>query len=232
MKKLNRTQLYFIIFWVLLVSSFLAFGTFLLLKASGYRFDQKTWRLEPTSLIYLDGQPDQAKITVNNQVDGQSLPLKISDLLPGQYDISVTYSGYYGWDKIANLTSGNGVVFDKIILFKKDPTTADVTASYNQDSIKNDYKDQSSALQIIGNEIWYKKKLVTRFSQTLNGAILAGDRAHIIMQLDGNICVMETDGTNVVSLIKLSSTSPTSFALYGNKLVYTDQDKIYSAVIY
>jgi len=233
MKKEHKVKIQAVLFWIFLISSFLVFAWVLILEASGYRMNWSTLKLTPTSLIMLDGQPKSVQIKINGQVNKGGFPFRLAKILPGQYEINVSQDGYADWNKTFRVEPGRGVSFDKINLFLLEPKTTDVTDEYTVDNLKKDFQNQSSQLTIKNNnEIWIDDELITRFSQSIMGAILIGSRTHIIFQTGAELKVMEIDGTNITNLVKLPNEDPVSFALYGNKLVHQEQDKILETQLY
>lgn len=232
MKK-NFVPIKFIVLWFFLVVSFVLLASLILLEANGYRINRQTWRLEKTALIILDGTPDQVELSYNGKTANVNLPVRISKLVPGQYDLVLNVNGRGEWSKNLQLAGGEAKKIQNIILFIDQPQATPLGSEQSVlDNITQSYKNQSSNLVIKNNEIWYLDRLVTRFGDPILGAVLARDKNHIIYQMDQEIRVMELDGSNNNLLAQLQQNTPTVFALSGNKLEFIDNNIASEATIW
>ena len=226
MKKTTRLKIYFVLLWIFIIISFSTLAIFILYEANGYRFNRNTWRLELAGLISIDGQPKSVTIKINNKVVSKTLPFKIAKALPGTYLLSVSRDGYSAWSKTIEVTAGQAYQDKYVYLYLIAPQIIPTSRNITSDQIKSDAQDESSSIQIINDEIWYQKKLITRFSSVPTGAILTDDKDHIIFQLGSELRVMDLDASNNVKLFNLPSADPLTFALYSDKIIYAYQDKI------
>lgn len=231
MKKETRVKIYFIVFWIFLVTSFMGLAFFILTEATGYRINWQTYHLEMTGLISLDGIPKDVEIKVNGKTHPGGLPIKLTKILPGQYEIIITKKDYSPWSKLYNVAGGQAYEDKKIYLFVSKPIVKE-TIAYTKEQITDNFKSQTGRLTTLNNEIWYKNELVSRFSNVLHGAILANDRNHIYFQLGNELRVIELDGKNNTKLLDLPVSEEMIFSLIGDdKIVYIHQDKIYEILI-
>lgn len=232
MKKESRIKILFIILWVFLVVSFTILAFFVLSEATGYRFNWKTFRSEMTGLISLDGSPKNVEINVNGKIQNTGLPVRLTKIFPGQYEIIITKEGYSPWSKLFNVAGGQALEEKKIYLYYLNPQIA-VSTSYSAEQISNIYKNQASKVIFTNNEIWYQQELISRFTGIIQGAILTNDRKHIIFQLGKELRVVELNGKNNTKLINLPTSDKLIFALIDdNKIAYIDQNKVYEAQIH
>lgn len=217
------------LFWFVLITSFIIATITIQLKANGYKINWKTWELIQTGMISLDGVPDSAIVKMGNQIESQNLPLKIRDLLPGYYSITVSAPRYRSWQKTIQVVPGKANIYQYIVLFLESPENTTVQNGITVESIKNDFQNQSQNLRISGSEIYFQDKLVTRSSQNIVGAVFHPDKNHLVFQQNNEIHAIDLDGSNDQMLFKLSSPSPTVFVLKnsGRTIYYLDQDKIW-----
>lgn len=226
-----KKQISFIFLWIFLIVSFSMLAIFVLYEANGYRLNRNNWHLELTGLIALDGQPKQADISLNGELVSNNLPFKLQKVFPGAYLISVTHDNYFTWKKIVKITGGQAYENKKVYLYYAKPEIKETTRTIKASDIKNDAKNQGSDLTISNNEIWYKEKLLTRFNEKMSGVILTDDRAHIIFQVNKEIRVMDLDGSNNTKLFDLLNSDPHDFALYSDKILFVEGEKIKEAKI-
>lgn len=229
---MNKGRIKFILLWAFLIISFVILAVILILEANGYRLNRQTWALEPTGVIVLDGQPRQIQLIINGQSSSDSLlPVKLFQLLPGQYDITIKKEDYQTWSKTFWLSGGQAIEAKHIQLFITSPKVTASTRKLALADMQKDFRSQGSDLALKENEIWYNEKLVTRFAEKPVGAILTNDRNHIIFQLGSELRVMDIDGTNNFKLIILPDNSAIAFVLYGNILVYASNNENFEADI-
>lgn len=231
MTKETRSKLSFILLWFFLITSFMVVAFFVLTEATGYRFNWQTMNLEMTGLISLEGTPRDVKISVNGKVMPQGLPLRLTKILPGQYQIEISKDKYSSWTKIYTVAGGQAYEDKKVTLFYAEPIVKENT-NLKLEQVASDYKDKVARLTLKNNEIWYKEELVSRFGATLHGAILSDDRKHIFFQLNDEIRVIELDGKNNTKLLTLPIKDQVSFLpINDSKIVYILSDKVYEAQI-
>ena len=227
MKRKLSNKLLFILLWIFLILSFSMLAIFVLYEANGYRLNKSNWHLEQTGLISLDGLPKQADVTINGKLVSKTLPFRIQKVFPGSYTVIVGLSGYNSWTKSVKVTGGQAYENKKVYLYLANPEVRESTRTIKPSDIQNDTKNQSSDIQILNSsEIWYKKDLITRFSQPVYHAILTDDRLHIIFQVGKELRVIELDGGNNTKLFDLPENKAYDFALYSDKILFVDQDKI------
>ncbi len=229
---MNKGRVKFILLWIFLIISFLILAVILVFEAYGYRFNRQNWTLEPTGVIYIDGQPRHVDITVNGKTPRDTvLPVRFSKLLPGQYDIVLASPERQTWSKSFALSGGQAIEAKHIQLYLTAPKPAKSERKLTIEELQKDFKSQKGNLEIKNNEIWFNEKLMTRFGEKISGAILVNNRSNIIFQLGEEIRVMDIDGTNNVKLITLPVREDVAFALYADILVYAAGGEIFEAEI-
>jgi len=226
-----KKKILFIVFWTVLSVSFLFSAFIIVLKANGYQFNYKQWKVIQTGMIILDGTPHGAKINVNGRLNGRQLPTRLQALAPGSYEISVFTEGYQNWQRIIRVDEGKAVSFQNIVLFFSNPEECRVpNSNLTIDQLKQAMTQNNPDLKILGNEIFYQEKLVTRFSSDVLAASIYPDNQHLVFQIDNQIRVIELDGSNNTLLLNLKTTNPSAFIFANNDktIVYLDQDQIYA----
>lgn len=100
-------------FWTSIVV-FVVGGTYLIVAAQGLIFDFRTFQFSKTGGIYLNFSPTAAEVDINGQPHGYSNVITnfftsgmfVSDLLPGSYDIKISYPGFSSWEKNLEVEPG------------------------------------------------------------------------------------------------------------------------------
>lgn len=228
-----KTKIFFIIFWLVVIVSFLLSIGFILMKANGWNLNFKTGKISQTGMISLSGDIANPQIKLNGKLYGNNLPLKITNLAQGYYDVAIEKENYLSWQKTVPVEEGKAALFRNILLFLKEPQEAAVPSNITQEVLDKEYQNQSAKIKIAGSEIFYNNIMVSRFSQNIAGAIIYPDEAHLIFQTGDEIDIIELDGGNNQPLVKLSSNLPTRFFLRdnGRTLYYLDGEKIFGRLI-
>lgn len=227
-----KTKILFIIFWTVLIVSFIFSAFLILLKANGYQLNYKNWKIIRTGMIILDGDPRSAQVTINGRKMGD-LPVKLGNLSPGNFNVDIAADNYSPWQRIVRVEQGKAASFQNIILFLKDGKDILVPEAFTLDQLNQEFNRYSRDLKINGSEIYFKEQLVTRFSQNVLAASLYPDEEHIIFQLEKEIRIVELDGGNNTLLFLLSTMQPSliTYQDNGRSIIYLDQNKILGKTI-
>lgn len=117
---------------------FIVLTIYISLYATGYRLNL-TWPLnfsqllQKTGMLILATKPEEATVNLE-KIGDQSLfggknklteknyktPVKIKDLLPGEYELKLELTGYWPYSKNINIYPGESTYVEDINLFKKD----------------------------------------------------------------------------------------------------------------
>jgi len=125
-----RARLFYIFIFL-----FVVLTIFTSLYATGYRFNL-TWPLEfekiliKTGTLQVKTEPKDVKVFLEKstknifsnpaKLEGQATtPVKIRNLLPGEYKLILKHDGYWTWGKKINIKPGVFLYLDNITLFKK-----------------------------------------------------------------------------------------------------------------
>ena len=232
-KRKQNKLFFFIIFWVILIVSFIFSAFLIILKAQGWQLNYKTWKIVHTGMIILNGDPSNAQVTLNGRIISQHLPTQIRNLSPGNYQVVISRPDYWDWQRTINVSQSKAETLNNIILFLKNPQDAEADKSLTVDKLIQQSANFSQDLRIQKNEIYFQGNLITRFSQNVLTASLYPDNQHIVFQINNEVRVIEIDGSNNTLLFNLNSTEPTFFSYVndGKQIYYLDQGQIKTKVI-
>jgi hypothetical protein len=231
------------------VGLFVIITIILSLIATGYRFNL-SWPLnfnrvlQKTGTIALDSDPKGAKITITGeQKKGFTLtdffnknkelttPVKIKNLLPGEYVVSFELDGYWPYEKKLRVNATQTTFLENIILFKKGSPLKVVDA--NQQEIE--YSPNNGY-------VWLKKdnKIISLKTEE----VIHNNTSSQITWT--NVDKQIFDGAKLVNLETNATTdyqaaigSPEQAQIQGNKIVYLEKgnltiyntsDKLFKAV--
>lgn len=217
---------------VLGVILFILIAGFLIVKALGYQVDPRFFKLTKTGLILIKTNPRQVKVFVDGQFKGEKTPLRLTNILPGWYDIKIEKEGYQSWQKRVEVRPEEAVGLDNIVLFLEKPKIEPITELDKGLLKKLINLLPNPELQIQNqNEIWLEEKLVARFSQPVEQVLFYPDKEHIAFVLEGSLQIIDQDGTNFKKLFPISPSSPFIFLEEGEVVVYQENDKLFKAII-
>lgn len=116
-RKFNFSYLFKVIFY----AAALLFAIYLVLLASGYKLDFSRKKLIKTGSIYLNSNPRDVKIYLDDRLKSTRTPFKLGYLIPGNYEVKIEKDGYKTWQK--NLAIKPGLVSSEpeVILFYNEP---------------------------------------------------------------------------------------------------------------
>ncbi|MEK7143135.1 MAG: PEGA domain-containing protein [Patescibacteria group bacterium] len=184
-------------------------------------------------MIILDGKPKNAIIYLNQEKILTTLPGKITNLFPGDYEITISYQGYKPWQKSITVLPGKASAYQNIILFLETPENISEPLKINLEDFKNEAQNNTQEIELLGAEIYLNKRLITRFSQNITAAFVFPDKYHLVVQIENEILIIDLDGSNIQSLFKLTFKTPTSivFRDSGKTIYYLKDDQIYGKII-
>lgn len=85
---------------------------------AGYRYNFETREIQQTGVISVDIEPRDATVTINGTVVESAIPLRLSNLAPGVYHISITRAGRKSWEKDVTVESKQTTYIRGITLFE------------------------------------------------------------------------------------------------------------------
>ena len=223
-----------IIIWILLCGAFSVSGLLIIIFALGYKVSWNHFRLEKTGLIYIDANPSQLTVELNDKIIASNVPVKIPNLLPNQYKIILSSPDFQPWENNIDIEPGKAYVNTDIMLFLKNvivqPTQTNDVSSFANYLPPDDILINNSEIKIIQDK---DINLVTRLSQDVKVAQWYPGKKYLAYQVDKEIKIIDITGEQVVSLIKLDSDAPSQILFReGGKIILVKQnDKIIRAQI-
>jgi len=211
MKLIYKYRYLFYSIIIALVSTYLIFLTY------GYKINWHTYKFEKTGLIYVASLPTQVNVYAGNNLVSDSTPLKYDNLFPGRYDFRLENEKYQTWEKTFNVKADFVEQAADIVLILKDieeiPMT-DAEKSNYQKKFTDELEMQNAGSDLIvrnTNELYFQDVFVTRMFSPINNPIWFADKKHIIFQSENKINFMDSDGSNIKTLVVLADNSPVMF---------------------
>lgn len=143
--------------------------------ALGYKIGTG-FNVQKTGALILDSNPSGAKVYLNgklqqkliskilsNQEDYFTTPIKIKNLLPGEYDVRLELEGNWTWEKKLKVNPGQSTFAETINLFKKDLPALIKQGSFEKISFSADKKN----LVALGKDSIYFINIDTEEIKTL-----------------------------------------------------------------
>jgi hypothetical protein len=160
MKK-KRIGYKIVLFWVCLIFTFLSLTSIVIFAASGYHMNWTNLSMEKTGLIWLRGEEKNIEILLNGKKKGKKIPIRLTNLFPGWYEITIKKEGYFTWRKSLNVEANQAYEVRNVMLFKKDQKPIAVNDQEEEKLIEK----ANVAVEVTTNkgEIYYGERLVTRF---------------------------------------------------------------------
>lgn len=228
MNKKHRQTLRFVIFWVIVVTSFCLIATYLIFSALGYRINWKNYQLERTGILVISTKPQNLAVILDGKLLTNNTPFVKSYLLPGNYDLKLKDSLLQDWEQIVHISSGNVTRLENIVLLRTNPIVDSVS---NQDKSQLDNFLPDTGVSVSGGEIYLESgspTLVTRLSQPVKQVVLYPDRYHVAFQIGDEIKLCDLSGNSVQSVFKLPNDHLSTFIFLknGNEIIIK-QDSTY-----
>lgn len=228
LKKIYSIRYFFYVIIIVFVSIYLILLTY------GYRINWENFSLQKISAMYIASIPRDVNVKINSKITSQSTPVKITNLFPGRYDVKIEHNYYHTWEKTLFIKPDYVEQEQDIILILKDKEEIkmkDEEIKLYNDIFNNKEKmeNQRKGLYINNNsEIFFKDVLVTRLSKKIKNLVWYADKKHIIYQIDNQIYFMDSDSSNNILLVELSSDEDANFISTdeGKYLIYKDGDDI------
>ena len=207
----------------------------ILFYAEGYRFNLKNFKIYRTGILNVVSYPKASTVRLDGKVKSDITPYSIN-LTPGYYYVDINKEGYVPWVMTTKVEKGLVSNYKNIVLIKESIKTSELKDQRKIDLVNSpdEILAQKKSLLAYNNyELWYKDKLVTRFSESVNKAIMYPDEEHIVYQQGNEIRMIEVTGTNDTLLVKLENDNTTNFVTNskGTELYYNDNGTYKMATI-
>lgn len=174
---------------------FLVITPLVVFHARGYQFNFEEKKLVQTGGIFLKSTSPKAHIYLNNKLLKVQTPAALEGLTPGEYLIKLELNNFHSWQKKIKVKSSLVNKQENILLLPKNPEIIPITKIPKLPT-------PNSKLFYNSHEIYYNKKLVTRYAQKIKQAFLYKDQKHIIFLVGNQVKFIELDGQNIADFIK------------------------------
>lgn len=175
-KKFNFKYLLKIIFYFFAI----LVALYIVLLASGYKFDSIKKAFVQTGSIYINSNPKDVKIYLNGKLKATKTPFKLSYLLPGNYEIKIEKEGFESWQKNLMVKPGLVTSESEVILFYSQAKSDDFSGIEGVENLKlNAAKNE--LLYWSSNQIYFQK---VDSNQIQKSAALANAQ---IVEVDGGL---------------------------------------------
>jgi hypothetical protein len=208
----------------------------LIFYAQGYSINFKNFKIIKNGLMVLKftDKPDKIKVS------GREIKAKetvANTMQGGEYNVVALKDGCENWER--NIKIVPEVLSEQrdIIFIVSNATISSMT----QDEINwmNSTPDSSLAesprgkLSTNSYEIWLDERLITRVSSKISQVKWYSDNAHITYLTNDEIRIIDTDGLNNTTLIKLDEAINVKYLFrYQGKVIYfRDNDKYHKAKV-
>jgi hypothetical protein len=105
---------------------------------SGYRYDWQKGVLKETGAINIDIEPKNASVVINNIPIKSKMPVRLTERLPGKYNLFISAPGYFDWNKEIEVKNKQTVYIKEISLLKKNEPELIIEGNYGDIYISPD----------------------------------------------------------------------------------------------
>ena len=203
-----------IYFWSLFTVSIIVLTTVVFL-ISGYRINLNSKQITTTSSIYIDTEPQNAQIYLNETLYKKNTPVLINNLSPRKYNIKLIYEDRHTWEKSLEVDAKRTIIIPKAILFKHNEKVEKIKKfpaklESKQDispEIRNEFSNfifpefqlNDQALFYNDHEIWIwdekdkVKNLIVRQSIKIDDVIWHPNGGYVIFSDENGLKIAEID---------------------------------------
>ncbi|OGH64936.1 MAG: hypothetical protein A2821_00470 [Candidatus Magasanikbacteria bacterium RIFCSPHIGHO2_01_FULL_41_23] len=103
---------------ICLITVFFVLSPMIIMYTAGLRFNFQTKKLESTGALNIDIEPKNADILINDIRITQSMPIRLTSLVPGTYRVSISQTGFHSLKKDFSVHSGETTYLKDTNLFK------------------------------------------------------------------------------------------------------------------
>lgn len=101
------------------IIAFVICAPILILYTAGYRYNFKKSQLQATGALVLTTKPTGASIQLNETVLTEKTSARLNNILPDEYQITLTKENYYPWTKKMTVNSQQTTFAENILLFRR-----------------------------------------------------------------------------------------------------------------
>lgn len=103
---------------------FVLLAPILILYAQGYRFDFPAMRFLRTGGLVMVSEPKRAHVTLDGKALNKTTPVTLLNVVPGEYDVTLTKAGYQPWRSRVRVRSHVSTKIEALLM----PTVLSLTA--------------------------------------------------------------------------------------------------------
>lgn len=101
------------------IIGFLIATPLLILHTAGYRYSWKKQKVSKAGSLVLETKPKGANIYLNNELIDGTTPIRLTDIFPNEYQVTIEKDGYYSWQKKLTVNPQKTTFAESIVLFKQ-----------------------------------------------------------------------------------------------------------------
>jgi len=91
----------------------------LILYTAGFRYNIKKGQLEKAGALVIKSEPSGARILLNNEDLKKSTPVRLNNIIPDEYLVSLEKENYYTWTKNLEVKTQETTFAEDIVLFRE-----------------------------------------------------------------------------------------------------------------
>ncbi len=201
--------------------------------ATGYRIDFQKFSFFQTGAIHINSSPTGANVYINNQFKGTT-PISILSLIPNEYNVTVSFQGYYSYNTHILVSPDSAKSIDPIltekqftfsyldqtykktnVYFGKDQflfTTIDPVNSSVTDIYSHTYKN------ILNINFGENTSLIYTSNLPVKNLTYSPNESRILLLSDSynNSSILNSDGTNFIQLSTVPNINDFNNIMWGN----------------
>lgn len=221
-----------VIKYIILLMVIFLLSTWLIILANGYKINPHNYKIERTGLINIESTPNDVDVYINGELKSTKTPYKLAEIFPDRYDVKLSKQGFFDWTETLYVEQEKVVERGDIVLFYQKPEEIELTNSeieFWRQKFTNIDDSQDKNLYIKdGSEIWFGDIFITRLSKDIKKVTWYYDKKHILYQIDSKICLMDSNGSNIVTLVNLPNNNLANFISddRGQSLIYEADNNV------
>lgn len=103
----------------LFILTFIIGAPILVIYTAGYRYNIKKNTIQKSGALVLKTEPTRADVFLNQKKLPDTTPVRLNNILPDIYNITIEKTGFYSWSKQLEVKSQKTTFAEDIILFEK-----------------------------------------------------------------------------------------------------------------
>ncbi len=180
--------------------------------ALGYEINWAAKSIRQTSILSLTSSGVQSgegiAVSLNGKPVADRLPLRMTHVFPGNYDLALEKPGYQRWRRTVRIEPNQAVTFRSLLLLRDNPLPVAIPVTSFQDS---QVPGPQVGIQIQENELYIREQFITRTSQDISSAQWYPDEQHVVYQAGDTIWLSDLDGLNSQLLVRLPAAVPVAY---------------------